>query len=480
MVCGDQPIRGKHKLKELLLWYAIYCQWSKATGKTPIYDLSMDAEESALDECPGKAADWTRLQAGAVKFWKVSLSLRSVHDPEPSWKRVLNRLSSASDGQSLSDASLMDSIVDDVQYYPTWVVSDAAAALKELMLTARVECKIVRGLDHLKQPQQLQAGLRLLLSRLSVAQKKQISPQLVEWNTACTQLVPTEVQPSDRTSFLKSADGILSKVADTTNWFDVGAHMLLAGMDLPEKCEGFQEVRDAKSMRRAVAQIAQHAQSKALFRVVLQELAEAIPQGAVAEAAGATDELDRLGQSAKKCTASVLGTPAGTSLLPHPEKSEGQETGSEMYTAVPRSQVKDGVVVRLFSLSKDNTSRRYRQAVHDVFGVSCNLDDYQVHRGWYHTQVPKVTVQRVFGAETVMSFKSPSRCIVHARTHDQQGEPYRPYKRPRASQDRADQYDRPAEAGYRQAYPVSASHRSAPENSSTQASWGGTYGQSWY
>ena len=73
----------------------------------------MDAEESALDECPVKAADWTRLQAGAVKSWKVSLSNRSARDPEPSWNRVLNRSSSASDGQSSSDASLMDSIVDE-------------------------------------------------------------------------------------------------------------------------------------------------------------------------------------------------------------------------------------------------------------------------------------------------------------------------------------------------------------------------------
>ena len=87
-----------------------------------------------------------------------------------------------------------------------------------------------------------------------------------------SQLVPAEVHSSDRTAFLKSADAILTKATPSVNWFEVGAHMLLAGIDLPDKCDGFQEVTDAKSMRRAVAQVAQHAHSKVQFRVVLKEL----------------------------------------------------------------------------------------------------------------------------------------------------------------------------------------------------------------
>ena len=377
MVCGDHQIQGKHKLKELVLWYAIYSQWSKATGKLPIYDLRMDVEESALDECPVKAADWTRLQAGVVKSWKVSLQNKHARDPEPSWKRVLDRSSSASDGQPSADAAQLDSILEDVQYYPAAVVGDAGAALKELMLAARVDSKMVRGFDNIKQPRQLQVGLRLLLSRITPAQKKQLSPQLAEWNAACSQLVPAE----DLTAFLKSANAILTKATTSVNWFEVGAHMLLAGIDLPDKCDGFQEVTDAKSMQRAVAQVAQHAHSKVQFRVVLKELAEAVPQGAEGEHEEPTDEFDRFWQSPRKHTAQAPATAEERPPLPPKEQPNSGETVSETYTAVPQSQVKDGVVVRLFSLTNTHTSRRYRQAIQDVFGVSCNLNDYQVNRG---------------------------------------------------------------------------------------------------
>ena len=217
MVCGHHQIQGKHKFKEIVLWYAIYSQWSKATGKLPIYDLRMDVEDSALDECPVKAADWTRLQEGALKSWKVSLNNRHARDREPSWKHVLNRSSSASDGQPSADAAQLDSVLEDVQYYPTAVVGDAGAALKELMLAARVDSRMVHGFDNIKQPQQLQAGLRLLLSRITPAQKKQLSPQLVESNAACSQLVPAEVHSSDRTAFWKSADAILTKATPSVN-----------------------------------------------------------------------------------------------------------------------------------------------------------------------------------------------------------------------------------------------------------------------
>ena len=155
MVCGDHQIQGKHKLKEIVLWYAIYSHWSKVTRTLRIYDLRMDVEESALDECSVKAADWSRLQAGALKSWKVSLQNKHAHDPEPSWKRVLNTSSSASNRQPSADAAQLDSVLEDVQYYSAAVVGDVGATLKELMLAAKVDSKMVRGLDYIKQPQQL-------------------------------------------------------------------------------------------------------------------------------------------------------------------------------------------------------------------------------------------------------------------------------------------------------------------------------------
>ena len=69
--------------------------------------------------------------------------------------------------------------------------------------------------------------------------------------------------------------------------------------------------------------------------------------------------------------------------------------------------------------------------MHDIFGVSCNLEDNHVSRGWYHITVPKTTAQRLFGAEVAMEFKSKSGFSLKARTHDLSGEPYAFLKRPR-------------------------------------------------
>ena len=121
-------------------------------------------------------------------------------------------------------------------------------------------------------------------------------------------------------------------------------------------------------------------------------MAEAVPQGMDAEHEEPTDEFDRFWQSPQKRAAQAPVAEAERSPLPTKERTSSGDTVAETFTAVPQSQVKDGVVVRLFSLTNTHTSRRYRQAVRDVFGVSCNLDDYQVNRGWYHIQVPKVTV----------------------------------------------------------------------------------------
>ena len=52
-----------------------------------------------------------------------------------------------------------------------------------------------------------------------------------------------------------------------------------------------------------------------------------------------------------------------------------------------------------------------------------------------------MTVLVLFGRDTIMTFKGPSGFTINARTHDQQGEPYTQYKRPRSLGDWADQYD---------------------------------------
>ena len=129
--------QGKHKIKQLILWYSFYTQSSKATHTRQSYLLPMDVDECTLDECPIKASNLTRLQASGPKAWKASLCNQNVRDRVSLWKNVSNIASSAS------------------QYYPTVVAGNAATTPNELMLMARVDPKMVCGFNLLKQPQQL-------------------------------------------------------------------------------------------------------------------------------------------------------------------------------------------------------------------------------------------------------------------------------------------------------------------------------------
>ena len=95
-----------------------------------------------------------------------------------------------------------------------------------------------------------------------------------------------------------------------------------------------------------------------------------------------------------------------------------------MYSAHPQTQIKDGVVVRLTGMSSQFPASKHRKAVMDIFGVSCNVEDFHMSRDWYHVSVPKTTTQHLFGTEVSMEFRSPLGFTVRTRTHNTSGEPY--------------------------------------------------------
>ena len=108
-------------------------------------------------------------------------------------------------------------------------------------------------------------------------------------------------------------------------------------------------------MRRAIAQIAQHAHIKIQFRVVLKELTKAVPQGTNGEHKETANEFDRFWQSPQKQEATGSVAPKEHTLLPKKAQIDHEEAVSDSYPVVGQSQDKDGMVVRPYLLANTHT-----------------------------------------------------------------------------------------------------------------------------
>ena len=116
------------------------------------------------------------------------------------------------------------------------------------------------------------------MSRLSPSLKNQPSPKIIGWNATCALLVLVNIQPTNRTAFVKSAYVLPSHGTQSVNKFCGSGQRLLAGAKVPTSCDGFHELIDLKSMHHIKAEIAWLANSRVLFRVVLKELVDTLPQ----------------------------------------------------------------------------------------------------------------------------------------------------------------------------------------------------------
>ena len=114
-VTGQWAMNHKHKLKELVLWYALYCHWAQFHRGLPVSDLKLDDEGSALLDRLLKATYWAKLVTAQAKKWKV-IVLGSVdgRSQSESWRRHLEKPSGHSAADDVSTEDLFQSILDDV------------------------------------------------------------------------------------------------------------------------------------------------------------------------------------------------------------------------------------------------------------------------------------------------------------------------------------------------------------------------------
>ena len=277
VVTGEQTMTHKHKLRDPLLWYSLYCQWAAAHNLLPIGALVPDNDDSAFDECPLKAADWSKIISAQMKEWKVELSRSpSTTAPIESWRRHPDLPTSLLPSDKAPSEDAFQCILDDVQYYPDSLMRAATDSLRELLLSAKVDTKQDRSIETAKQAPQLHAGLKLLLSRQSAAVRKVLLPQLTKWNDLCIKTGPPVVQAADRVAFMKQFRELVQSDPRKTEWYDVAAHMVFADLQIPDRCDGFAEVSDAKTLLRIACQVAQFGKSKSAMRAVLKELTTAL------------------------------------------------------------------------------------------------------------------------------------------------------------------------------------------------------------
>ena len=433
IVTGEGTMTHRHKLRDPLLWYSLYCQWAAAHNLLPIGALVPENDDSAFDECPLKAADWSKIISVQLKEWKVELSRSpSTTAPTETWRGHLDLPTSLLPSDKAPSEDAFQSILDDVQYYPDSLMRAATDSLRELLLSAKVDAKQVRSIETAKQAPQLHAGLKALSCRQSAAVRKVLLPQLTKWNDLCIKTAPPVVQAADRVAFMKQFRELVQSAPRNTEWYDVVAHMVFPDLQIPDRCDGFAEISDAKTLLRIACQVTLFGKSKSVMRAVLKKLTTAL--GATPPEASTElpqTDFDKYWQEPLFGDSSPSSSQPPASARSQKPQGKTGATEPEVFQATPQTGVKDGVVVRLTGLSSGTSATRYRQAVHDIFGVSCNLEDNHVSRRWYHITVPKTTAQRLFGAEVAMEFKSKSGFSLKARTHDLLGEPYASLKRPR-------------------------------------------------
>ena len=108
--------------------------------------------------------------------------------PSGPWRHHLEKPSRHNATDDVSTKDLFQSILDDVQYYPTSIIKSACTSLQELLTSARVASRLVRSLDTARQAPQLHAGLKLLLDWLQLSEK----PSILGWSVGmhCVSRLP--------------------------------------------------------------------------------------------------------------------------------------------------------------------------------------------------------------------------------------------------------------------------------------------------
>lgn len=126
-----------------------------------------------------------------------------------------------------SCGSKVETIIEEILYLPDFIASKASAALKELLIGHQCGGTTLKALDGVRLPQQLQAALRQIWSKVPSNQKLALVGPLTEWSNACLQLAPTAgITAQDKLVALKGIQHSLSQLPADMDWIGLAYSIL--------------------------------------------------------------------------------------------------------------------------------------------------------------------------------------------------------------------------------------------------------------
>ena len=228
----------KSKLIPLIILYAIYRQWARASRAMPLYELRVDVAKDLVESCPIKVDEWAKVLQCAMKELKVDPQLGSessslAGQPSvPTWKQLLALETSAVD--LLADT--LPRILEDIIYLLANVVPQACKSLRELLLSAKVDSRLANRLPAIRQPAQLAPAVKQVMSRLPPNVQQGLMPRLREWCDLSYAVSPMPVSFAERPQFLRELKGPIYQ-ATQQDWFDV-AFVPILDDGLPRRPRG--------------------------------------------------------------------------------------------------------------------------------------------------------------------------------------------------------------------------------------------------
>ena len=440
-VSGPQPLKVK-PLAQVLLWYALHSQWAKRKSLQPAFQIQVDSDCTYVENCPLKAGDWTALiksllkdrfkvdpplltdSSSGVGSHRLSGDAGGSREPAvPLWKSMLEPNLATS-----SEEDPYAKILEDVQFYPESAVPTASKALNELLMTHNVDSRLAGVLSAARMPAQLHTPLKMILAKQSPIVRRNLLPDIKEWNDLCVQSVLSTIRTIDKQSFLVKAGDILKGLKETADCHAIVFSLLSEapdGLDLTP----LEAVMDIKSLRRTVALIARKAVNSLHLRMFLQ----AITNACALDCMGSDEPDDGISHSLVEWFVAAGG--GSTESAPSCEsKNSTVQAGGEKpisllptdsYEAVSVPSIKDSAVIRLHSLTPSIPPARYNKAIHEIFSVYAGLTEAHTARGFHHLTLSKAPVEKAFKGEHAMEWQAASGSSLRARSHDDLHERYR-------------------------------------------------------
>ena len=227
LVSGETPVKTKHSLGQLYLWYAVYCCAARNRGQLPLHTLQTIDNERVVPY-PLTRDEWKKLITATLPNFRMIPSLK---DAAPSsnrdegagasklWKSMI--FTSRQGPTHANDALKLHEAFEDVLHIPVTAVPVAASSLRQMRVNPKVGASTLRALEACRQPQQLHAAAKLVWRKLTAAVQAAVHADFLEWSSMCAEAVPTAPTAADRLQFLRTCHHNIGNAPQATDWIAV-------------------------------------------------------------------------------------------------------------------------------------------------------------------------------------------------------------------------------------------------------------------